>query len=122
MTPTSKMLLDAGVDPKAWDNDGYPAFFLAADHGRGTETIQHHLDAGMDPDMRNEKGLTALHIAAAGGSSSFWRHAGPMSMQNKKMVSLQSIWPRDAAIRRLSNTFWDTRWIWKSTVRSAELH
>ncbi|ETS78896.1 hypothetical protein PFICI_08749 [Pestalotiopsis fici W106-1] len=66
----TKLLLDAGADPRILNEAGNPAFYEAADHYRGHEIIQHHLDAGMDPTMRNKKGQTILHVTGDSGSRS----------------------------------------------------
>ena len=63
---TVRVLLDAGADVDAIDNNGWRALHIAAQNGH-LEVVQVLLDAGADVHATNNRGLTALHTASQNG-------------------------------------------------------
>ena len=60
------LLLEAGADKDARDEDGRTAMHLAAQNGH-KECLQSLLEAGADKDARGRYGWAAMHLAARHG-------------------------------------------------------
>ena len=57
--PYTRVLIDAGADVNAKEEDGWTALMWASRYGR-TETVNLLIDAGADINIKNELGWTAL--------------------------------------------------------------
>lgn len=63
-----RVLLDAGLDPRAKDDRGWEPIHEAADGDWGSPTsLRMLIEAGADPDARTRDGETPLFLAAANG-------------------------------------------------------
>ncbi|MEZ5394952.1 MAG: ankyrin repeat domain-containing protein [Bryobacterales bacterium] len=63
-------LLDAGADPNAHENDGFPPLIAAFDRERFDDLhalLELLLDRGADPNIHGMNDYTPLHLAAARG-------------------------------------------------------
>ena len=64
----AKLLIDAGADVNAKDNDGLTALMVAANN-RNSEVVQELINAGADVNAKSFVGMTALMFAAKKGDS-----------------------------------------------------
>ena len=57
------MLVDAGAEIEARDEEGRTPLYSAVENKRPLETVAVLLDAAADPGTRQQQGLTPLHAA-----------------------------------------------------------
>lgn len=76
----AKLLLDAGADPKAVDDNGWTLLHEVA-KGGSVFAIDGLLKLGVDPNARSRQGFTPLHVAMRSG------FGVPMASLIKKLLS-----------------------------------